>query len=288
MRNIIGYKKSALFLSIIFLTGTRLFAQEKEQPQYGWEKEVVGGINLSQASFDNWTQGGENSLVWQVNLNGKFVNNQEKMNWSNTGKFTFGRTKVGKQDSRKSIDEIKLESVFTYKISSVVNPYLAATGETQSATGYRYDGASKVAVSGFFDPAYLTQSVGAGYAYGERFKTRLGAAAKQTITSNYPVPYADDPATVVVEKTKSEFGMESVSDLNLKLNETTLLTSKLELFSNLAAFDQIDVRWDNIVTAKISKYINVNFNVKLFYDKDISTKRQLKQALAVGFTYSLF
>ncbi|HDL18231.1 MAG TPA: DUF3078 domain-containing protein [Bacteroidetes bacterium] len=284
----VRYKKSAFFLSIFFLTGNILFAQEKEQSQYGWKKEVVGEVNLSQAGFDNWAQGGENSLVWQLNLNGKFVNDQEKMNWSNTGKFTFGRTKVGDQDSRKSIDELKLESVLTYKLGSLINPYIAATGETQSATGYRYEGETKVAVSGFLDPVYFTQSAGVGYTLNKQFKTRFGAAAKQTVTSNYPVPYADDPATETVEKTKSEIGAEFVTDLNLKLNKTTLLISKLELFSNLTAFDEIDVRWDNLVSAKISKYINVNFNVKLFYDKDISKKRQLKQALAVGFTYSFF
>jgi hypothetical protein len=31
----------------------------------------------------------------------------------------------------------------------------------------------------------------------------------------------------------------------------------------------------------------VNFNLKLFYDRDISTKRQLMQSLALGLTYTL-
>ena len=78
---------------------------------------MVGGINLTQTSFDNWAQGGENSYAWQLNLNFKFVNDQEKTNWSNSGKFAYGATKTGDQDSRKSIDEIKLESVLTYKMN---------------------------------------------------------------------------------------------------------------------------------------------------------------------------
>ena len=65
-----------------------------------------------------------------------------------------------------------------------------------------------------------------------------------------------------------------------------MVTTKLELFSNLKAFDEIDVKWDNLFTAKLSKYFNVNFNVKLFYDKNISKKRQLKQALSLGITYT--
>ena len=62
-----------LFLSISL--GTYVFAQEKpeEQPKYGWQKEMVGGINLTQTSLSNWTQGGENSLAWQLNFNFKFI-----------------------------------------------------------------------------------------------------------------------------------------------------------------------------------------------------------------------
>jgi cytochrome c oxidase assembly protein Cox11 len=50
--------------------------------------------------------------------------------------------------------------------------------------------------------------------------------------------------------------------------------------------DEVDIKWDNIFSAKISKYIDVNLNVKLFYDKDISEDRQLKQSLALGLTYT--
>ena len=66
-----------------------------------------------------------------------------------------------------------------------------------------------------------------------------------------------------------------------------LLTSKLELFSNLESFQQIDVKWDTILSAKVARYVDVNLNVKLFYDRDISRKRQLKQALTLGLTYTI-
>jgi hypothetical protein len=38
----------------------------------------------------------------------------------------------------------------------------------------------------------------------------------------------------------------------------------------------------------VAKYITVSFNLQIYYDKDISIQRQLKQILAVGFTYKLF
>jgi hypothetical protein len=52
-------------------------------------------------------------------------------------------------------------------------------------------------------------------------------------------------------------------------------------------FKEIDVRWDNLFAAEIAKHLAVGFNFQIFYDRDISIKRQLKQILSVGFTYSL-
>lgn len=210
----------------------------------------------------------------------------EKYKWDNSGKISYGSTKIADIESRKSIDEIKAESVFTYILGTYVNPYVAATGETQFTAGYIYEEDSKTEISNILDPGYFTQSAGLGYEPASGFKTRLGFAVKETITRNFPAPYADDPDTVDIEKTKIEPGMESVTDYTKALMGNILLTSKLELFSNFKGIKEVDVKWDNIFSAKISKYISVSFNVKLFYDRDVSEKRQLKQSLALGLTYT--
>ena len=90
-----------------------------------------------------------------------------------------------------------------------------------------------------------------------------------------------------MEKTRIEYGAESVTDLEYKVSENILFKSKLEMFSNLVALNEVDVNWDNLVTAKVSEYINVSFNLNLFYDRNISKSRQLKQTLAVGLSYSV-
>ena len=64
----------------------------------------------------------------------------------------------------------------------------------------------------------------------------------------------------------------------LTLAKNILFTSNLQLFANMKAFNEIDVNWDNLLAAKVNDYINVNFNVKIFYDRDISNKRQLMQS----------
>ena len=85
---------------------------------------------------------------------------------------------------------------------------------------------------------------------------------------------------------RSEVGVEWLNDFSKKFNENTVFTSKLEFFSNLKAINQVDVRWDNLLNTKVTKYIAFTFSFELFYDYDIDKKRQLKQILSIGLTYS--
>jgi hypothetical protein len=278
--------KQALILVLLLVTLWAQEAQEeKKEPVFGWSKRMVGTLNLTQANFDNWVQGGENSLAWQLNANGIYDYEQVTYKWSNAAKITYGENKIGSQDARKSIDEIRLESVYSYKLGIFINPYVSLTGETQMMPGYNYSDTARVRISNFLDPGYFMQGIGVGIEPVKEFKTRAGFALKETVADVF-VSYTDDPGTGKIEKIRIEPGIESVSDLATKLSENIIFTSKLELFSNVKRFDQIDVRWDNIFLAKVSTYIDVNFNIKLFYDKDISKKRQLKQALSLGLTYS--
>lgn len=274
------YKLVLIFL--VFSFSLSAFAQDtkEKKPDYGWKNEAIGILNFTQNQFDNWAAGGENSWSWQMDLNGKFVNDQKKYNWATSAKLSYGKTKVGDATARKAADEIKLESVFTYKIGVYVNPYVAVTGLTQFTDGYAYTDSSKTVISSFMDPGYFTQSIGMGIDVNKNIKTRLGAALKETITEKFN-------KVVPKKETLTEFGAESVTDVKWQMLENILYTSKLELFSNLKSLDEIDVNWDNLFAAKISDYITVSFNLKLMYDKDISTKRQIKQTLAVGLSYTL-
>ncbi|MFH1313003.1 MAG: DUF3078 domain-containing protein [Candidatus Eisenbacteria bacterium] len=279
----------AILICAVFIVGDLPAACAGEnEPVGGWTNEVVGSLNLTQAGFDNWAQGGENTLGWQTSLGGKFVSTGTGHEWVNAIKLAYGMTKVGDEDARKSVDEIRIESVFTYKAGFYVDPYVATTAETQFSTGHEYTDSSRTAISDFLDPGYFTQSTGIGRVFNDVIRSRLGASIKETVTDKYPVPYADDPDTPdEIEDIKVEVGAESVTDLSLKISDDLTFDSKLELFSNLKATNEIDVRWDNLLTAKIEEYLSVTLNVKVFYDSDISRSRQIKEALAIGLTYRL-
>jgi len=289
-----------LFVTLFCLTALNANAQPADTAKVKkpWTHNLVGGLNLTQVSFnDSWSQGGENALAYAMSLNGKSTDEQPKTNWTTSYKFAFGQTKLGSQGVRKTDDKIDMESNLIFKVGAYVNPYVAATLKTQFANGFDYAAKDPktgkfVQVSKFLDPGYLTQSVGLGYQPIPQIKTRLGAALREVITSDFNA-YADDPATkTVVERTKVEGGLESVTEVAWQMQSNLLFTGKVELFDAFKNFDIIIMRSDNTLAAKVSKYLTVNFNVQLLKEQNLplaprrSGKIQAKQTLAIGLSYA--
>jgi hypothetical protein len=64
-------------------------------------------------------------------------------------------------------------------------------------------------------------------------------------------------------------------------------TSRLELFAPFKTFDEMIVRSDNTLSAKVNKYVTVSFNVQLINDVTVTRHTQIKQVLAIGVSYTL-
>ena len=278
-----------LFLALLFFAANAWAQQDTAKPPtYGWTHSVVAGLTATQVSFTDWSQGGENALAYSATLNGKSVNDQQLINWANEYKFAYGQTRLGDQGLRKTDDMIDISSVVSYKTGWIVNPYLSATLKSQFTRGYKYDATgTSTAVSDFFDPAYLTQTAGATYQPIPELKTRLGAGLREILASRFAALYTDDPATTTLEKSKVDGGLESVTEANWKIEENILFTSKLELFDPFKHLDQVVVRNDNTLTMKISKYLVTIVDVQLINERLITPRTQVKETLALGFTYTL-
>jgi len=263
--------------------------QDTVQPPPGpWTHNLVAGLTLTQVAFKDWTQGGENALSYTVSLNGKSERIGDATDWVNTYKFAFGQTRLGIQGLRKTDDKIDLESVLSYKIGTYINPYASATLKTQFALGFKYDPptGTGTAVSKFFDPAYLTQTLGMGYQPLPEVKTRLGAGLREVITSVFTL-YSDNPKTTKIERTSVDGGFESVTNVDWNFAENMLFTAKLELFSAFKELDQVIVRSDNSLAAKVNKFISVIVNVQFINDRRSSTRTQIKETLGLGITFTV-
>ncbi len=253
---------------------------------YGWTHSMLTGLNLSQTSFTDWAPGGENALAYTAWLKGVSAMEVEKFLWSNSYKFAYGQSRLGNQDLRKTDDEIYLETVLIYKLKTHINPYASASLRTQFAGGFKYDAlGNSTQVSAFFDPAYMTQSIGAAYRALPEVTTRLGIGLQEAFSSMYG--FADDPETAGYEKSRVEGGLESVTDVDWAIMENIRYISKLSLFSPFKSMEKINVRWDNTLAAKINEYFSAGIDFQLVHAVRVSPRTQMKEVIYIGFNYTL-
>jgi hypothetical protein len=115
----------------------------------------------------------------------------------------------------------------------------------------------------------------------------VGAALREVVTSLYN-QYATDLTTHEVHKVWTRGGLESVSELNANVAENIQFVGRLELFAPFQSFDRIVVRNDYSIVAKVNKYISTGLTLNIINDVNVSARTQMKQALALGLTYTLF
>ncbi len=271
------------FILLLFMSSF-LFGQSDSAK---WAYSGVTGLNINQIALSNWTQGGDNAIAWT--LTGVFAADHKSSSWSfyNNLKLAYGRTKLGAADFRTNDNEFYLENVIAYNVGWKVDPYFSNTVRTSISEGFDYKVVPALKIADFFDPGYITQSLGFTY-HVDNFNTRMGVALQETFTNNFR-NYSDDPETTnEVENFKLETGFETVTAVDYQLDENLFLSSKLRLFTRFTDLDIWDVRFDNAITAKINKFLHVSLTFLAIYEKSQSPKTQLKQALQLGINYSIF
>ena len=279
----------AILITILLFLSISIFAQETEEKKDTlWTPKGVVGVNLAQVAFSNWSQGGQNSISYTFFSNFGIHYIGDPWKWRNNLRFAYGRTKLGSDGYRTNDNEIFFESTLIYNVGWKVSPYAGVTARTSVTKGFNYDANPAVQIVDFMDPFYLTEGIGFIYDQIPNFSTRLGLGFKQTFADKFAMTYSDDPETTELEKFKNETGIESVTEYSWSFMEDMNYSTYLRLFGRFEDLSVWDVRWDNVITAKINKYVNVNFGVLVIYDVDETAKTQVKEALQLGISYTLF
>jgi len=278
------------FITILFVAfAGQTFSQETvDKKDTLWTPNGVVGINLSQVAFSNWAQGGQNSLSFTFFSNFGIDYIGDPWKWKNKLRFAYGRTKLGNEGYRTNDNEIFFESTLIYQLGWAVSPYAGVTARTSVTKGFNYDVVPSLQIVDFFDPLYLTEGFGFIYDRIPNFSSRLGIGFKQTFADKFALMYSDDPTTTEIEKFNNETGIESVTEYSWSFMENMNYSTYLRLFGRFEDLSVWDVRWDNVITAKVNEYVNVNFNVLVIYDVDETLKTQVKEALLLGISYTIF
>jgi len=267
----------------------------------GWKRSLIIDLTATQTAYsDSWEGGEAGAASWVGNLNGKAEKQlSPKFNFASTLKLSFGQTLT--QDSeknwskpKKSTDLIDWENVGRFTMHRYVDPYVAFRLETQ------FLDASVEAKKRYLTPMKLTESAGISRLFYEKeddqIISRLGLAMRQILKKSIV-----DTNFTIEDSTLIDSGIESVTDVTLSLSERLKYTGKLTLFKALYFSEKdnvkgtefedywkaVDVNWENIVNASISKIITVNFYTQFLYDKEVTKKGRFKQTLGIGFIFKL-
>ncbi|HOP07754.1 MAG TPA: DUF3078 domain-containing protein [candidate division Zixibacteria bacterium] len=266
----------------------------------GWQKSLQIDFTTTQTSYsDSWVGGEAGSVNWVSNLNGTAEKSlSDWLDYKSKLKLSFGQTLTQDAETKdwskpvKSTDLIDWENVFRFTLHKFVDPYAAVRLESQFADASNPD--KKI----YLNPLKLTESIGASRDIYKKEKdfvtTRLGLAARQIFMRSADTSTAN---LDIVDTTYFDNGMESVTDAEFVLNENLKYTGKLTLYKAFYFSKEdevgndywkaVDVNWENIVSASLTKIITVNLYTQLLYDKEISKKGRFKETLAIGFVFKM-
>jgi len=261
----------------------------------------MASLNFSQASFSNWSSGGQNSLGLNSFLNLKANYKKGKHSWGNTFDFGYGFNIEGKmKDAKytKSNDKLEITSAYGYSISKD-NRWLLTVlvnFRTQFSAGYNYPDDSTV-TSNFMSPGYLVAGLGITYAPVKWFYLFMSPSSGR-FTFVLDKKLSDSGAFGVDrgKKMHAEFGPYVRADMNKDLSKTINLSTTVELFTDyIENFGNIDVNWSLLLTMKVNKWLAASIATQLIYDDHIKIKTaptaeaiphtQFKELLGIGLTY---
>ncbi len=271
-----------------------------------WKTELEANLTLTQTSYsNNWAGGEAGSLAWTANSN--FLAQKQlnpKMLSKNTVKLAFGQLHNQDKETKdwhkpvKSTDLVDLESVLNITLGGFVDPFVSGRIESQFYDNRDAD------LARYLNPTVFTEALGIAKSLlteendGGAWSLRLGGGFRQFLDRDALDQFATERANL----TSNDGGIEFVSDLKYPLSKDKLeLASKLNVFKalfysesdkleglpNAGYWKTPDVRWDNTVTANITKYVMVSLYVQFLYDKEVDLGGRLKQTLAMGLTYKL-
>lgn len=264
----------------------------------GWKRSLIFDLTTSQTAYsDSWVGGEAGSVNWVSNLNGtaeKQLSN--RLNYRSILRLSFGQTLIQDPETkdwskpRKSTDLIDWENLGRLTLGGLVDPYAALRIESQFYDGKLAD--KKL----FFSPIKITESAGiAKVLYSrndDQITSRLGLGLRQIIKT----VILDTISFATQDSTLTDGGLEWVSDATLSFHKNLRYTGKLTLYKAFffsesdrtdgTEFENdwkaVDVNWENIIAASITKIVTVNMYTQLLYDKEVSRKGRFKQTLAIG------
>lgn len=256
----------------------------------GWYTNWQTGLNGAQASYDNWSQGGVNTVSVTASTVFDVKYRKNRFAYAFATNLKYGQARLEGEGTRKTDDRIAVNNKFSHRFSDEHwSAFANINFSTQFDRGFDYnvpDDEDPILLSNFFAPAYFTQIAGIAYNPTDYFTAEAGLAAKETIVSDAQLSerYGLDPD----QQFRFEPGYSLAMNFEKNVFSNVMLHSSVETFTNLQRHvDNTDVNLSNELIGKINDVMNMSFQFVIVYDSDFNREMQIKQVLSAGLSYSI-
>ncbi|TVQ03290.1 MAG: DUF3078 domain-containing protein [Balneolaceae bacterium] len=289
-------KTALLFLVFSFFfsisTTTYISAQDTvsiPDTLRGWDTSWELGLNGSQASYSNWSQGGVNNIAATGSTTFTTIFKKDRYSYGFLVNTRFGKTKIENEGIRKIDDRLYILNRFLYDLGEEDSDFKIFANirfRTQFDKGYNYGTEPKELISNFLAPAYLTQDAGLAYIPGPMFSFEAGLGLQQTFVrdTNLSEKYGLSEG----ETFRNEAGLTLGSSFDANIATNIRFTSSINSFTSFnKPVKSTDIYFSNKFAARINRYLNTTFSVDLVYNDDFSSEIQVAQVLSLGVSFTI-
>ncbi|MDX2188489.1 MAG: DUF3078 domain-containing protein [Bacteroidota bacterium] len=292
-----------------------------------WNKNFEAGLNVNQTNFSaEWkiAQGGLSSgaVAGFLNAKSEYVKKRSRLvNDFQSQYGLFTNEQIYNYNLRKNIDRLFFDNIYSYGLSKDWSMFASATFQTQFTAGYtyvKYQNSNSLPtdidkskalpdslerrVSNFLAPGYLDEGVGLMWTPTTYFSARFAPIAfRQTFMTDDIVFNNTKKEEVKKDGTKDtvSFGVKKGTKVRNQFGLNALVKFDKDLYSNLnlkilgqyfSGYENLMVgvvRFDAVITAKVTKYINVNLTGVVMYNEDQIKYVQANEQLALGIVYKV-
>ncbi len=281
--------KKAVLLAILLSAYNLLIAQDKG---ISFSLEPSLGITLHSKSTATIEK---KNLEWLMNIQSALNYHGKNFNFDSDLNLTFGQIVQSGQIPEKTQDEFILNIMPSVKLfkSSGIRLFLQTKAETQLAKGWADDQETN-----FADPLFLTHTLFIGNKkHSVKIKEKnnfnlsygVGYSLQQIVKKNF-VPVSEHQQSgeeVFINGPTAVFNCKFKRSLSENTSVSFLFNS-LFLMKKGFLKNTDNSRFSSLLNASFSyKFLSVQYNGRLVYDKEISYKRQLTQTLVFGVKFDL-
>lgn len=247
-------------------------------------------LTAAQSSVSDWKEGTRSSLDITSALHVKHTWRGEALALAATLRAALGGTRQHLGEATAPVllptdNDIFAEAALSHPLRWKIDPFLSASIRTQITESFRMVGQKRSRTAALWDPVTTLQSAGATWEHRATTGTgtlRAGLALKQ-VRARHHVTLTDDVRTRgVLERWKTEAGIELVYDASFRLDSLLAWRGRLTTFTAIHKLEESTILIENEFRHHIWTQLGVVLTIRVQYDPARIRAVQFQQTLSIG------